>query len=196
MSSSVRRPCVNIDFAAKLAKKFYNFERISEIKELCSYSDRNFYVRGQRNKLCTPQEITDGEYVLKILNSADSEHGDFVDAENEAMTFLRKRNFPCPVLFPVDGSSEDKRLIRVPLRNDSPKEKLSILEGDNRNLTKTDEWCVIRLISFLPGVTAESVGNFSCENLFKIGQFLGWLSKSFQVSIMERSRTSALSLET
>ena len=186
MSSSVRRPCVNIDFAAKLAKKFYNFERISEIKELSSYSDRNFYVRGQRNKLCTPQEITDqGEYVLKVLNSADSEHGDFVDAENEAMTFLRERHFPCPVLFSVNGGSETKRLIRVPSCNDSSKERPSILEDDNRNLTKTDEWCFIRLISFLPGVTAESLGNFSCENLFKIGQFVGQLSKSFQVCIYD-----------
>ena len=184
MSSSVHRPCVNIDFAAKVAETFYNFERISEIKELSSYSDRNFYVRGRRNKLCTPHEIQEqGEYVLKILNSADSEHGDFVDAENEAMTFLRERNFPCPVLYPVDGGSEIKRLIRVPLCNDSPKERPSILEDENRNLTNTDEWCVIRLISFLPGVTAESFGNLSCENLFNIGEFVGTLSKSLQVGI-------------
>lgn len=190
MSSSVHRPCVNIDFAAQLVKKFYNFERINEIKELSSYSDRNFYVRGRRNKLCTPQEIAEqGEYVLKILNSVDSEHGDFVDTENEAMTFLRERNFPCPVLFPVDGGSEIKRLIRVPLCSDSPGEGPSILEDKSGSLAIKDEWCVIRLISFLPGVTAESLGNFSCENLFNIGQFLGRLSKSFQVCIMDIGKT-------
>lgn len=190
MSSSVHRPCVNIDFAAKLVKTFCHFEAISEIKELSSYSDRNFYVRGRRSKLCTPQEIAEqGEYVLKILNSADSVHGDFVDAENEAMTFLRERNFPCPILFPMDGGSESKRLIRVPLCNDSPKEESSILEDESRKLTKKDEWCVIRLISFLPGVTAESLGNFSCENLFNIGQFVGRLSKSFQVCIMGIGKT-------
>ena len=65
------------------------------------------------------------------------------------------------------GGSEGKRLIRVPIRcNDSPKEESSILEDESRKLSKKDEWCVIRLISFLPGVTAESFGNFSCENLF------------------------------
>ena len=161
MTSTVHRPFVNTDFAAQLAKKFYNFETISEIKELSSYSDRNFYVRGQR-KLCTIQEVEEqGEYVLKILNSADSEHGDFVDAENEAMAFLRERNFPCPILFPVDGGPEVKRLIRVPSCNDSPnfKEGREIQKDESKNLTKTDEWCVIRLISFLPGVTAESLGN-------------------------------------
>lgn len=183
-STSVHRPLVNIGLAAQLAKKFYNFETISEIKELSSYSDRNFYVRGQRNKLCTTQEAEQGEYVLKILNSADSEHGNFVDAENEAMSFLRERNFPCPILFPVDRGSDVKRLIRVPLCNDSPKEERAIQENKNRNLPKTDECCVIRLISFLPGVTAESFGNFSCENLFHIGQFVGRLSKSFQVRII------------
>lgn len=185
MSTTVHRPLVNIDLAAQLAKKFYNFETISEIKELSSYSDRNFYVRGQRNKLCTTQGVAEqGKYVLKILNSADSEHGDFVDAENEAMPFLRERNFPCPILFPVDRGSDVKRLIRVPLCNDSPKEERAIQEYKNRNLPKTDECCMIRLISFLPGVTAESFGNFSCENLFHIGQFVGRLSKSFQVRII------------
>ena len=191
MSVSVRRPCVNIDFAANLAKTVCHFEAISEIKELNSYSDRNFYVRGRRSKLCTTQEVAEqGEYVLKILNSADSIHGDFVDAENEAMTFLRERNFPCPILFPMAGGSEGKRLIRVPIRcNDSPKEESSILEDESRKLSKKDEWCVIRLISFLPGVTAESLGNFSCENLFNIGQFVGRLSKSFQVCIMDIGET-------
>ena len=185
MSSSVHRPCVNIDFAAKLAKKFCHFETISEIKELNSYSDRNFYVRGRRSKLCTPQDVAEqGEYVLKILNSADSIHGEFVDAENKAMTFLREKNFPCPVLFPMDGGSGGKRLIRVPLCYDSPKEESSILEDESRKLANQDEWCVIRLISFLPGVTAEKLGNFSCENLFNIGQFVGRLSKSFQVCII------------
>ena len=50
MSFLVHRPCVNLDFAAKLAEKFCHFETISEIKELNSYSDRNFYVRGRRSK--------------------------------------------------------------------------------------------------------------------------------------------------
>lgn len=181
MSISVHRPCVSLDFASHLAKKFYNFQRISEIKELSSYSDRNFYVRGRRSKTCTLQGIEESEYVLKILNSADSEHGDFVDAENEAMTFLRERGFPCSSLFPMEGRSEMKLLVQVPLCIDSSGEARSIQEDANRNLPKTDEWCAVRLISFLPGVTAESFGNFSRKNLFNIGQFVGRLSQTFQV---------------
>lgn len=186
MSSFVRRPCVSLELAGQLAKKFYNFERINEIKELNSYSDRNFYVQGQRsNSYNTTQEnetdsYEQGEYVLKILNSADSEHGDFIDAENEAMTFLRERELPCPSLFPVAGSGGSmKLLVQIPLCNDGAS---SVQEDVNKNVSTTDhEWCVIRLISFLPGVTAESFGKFSCGNLFNIGQFVGRLSKSFQV---------------
>ena len=180
MSSSVHRPCVSRDFASQLAKKFFNVERISEIKELSSYSDRNFYVRGRRNELCKIQETAEQrEYVLKILNSTDSEHGEFVDAENEAMTFLRERGFPCPLLFPVKGSSEMKMLVQIPLyNNDSFGEALSFMKEDANS---RNEWCVIRLISFLPGVTAESFGKFNCENLFIIGQFVGKLSQTLQV---------------
>ena len=185
MSSLVHRPCVSLDFASHLAKKFYNFQRISEIKELSSYSDRNFYVRGWRSKSCmsciTQETAEQREYVLKILNSTDSEHGDFIDAENEAMAFLRARGFPCPSLFLVDGRSEMKLLVQVPFCIDCSGEARSIQEDANRNLPKTDEWCAVRLISFLPGVTAENFGDLSCEKLFKIGQFVGRLSQNFQV---------------
>lgn len=182
MSSSVHRPCVSQVFASHLAKKFFNVERISEIKELSSYSDRNFYVRGRRNESCKIQETAEQrEYVLKILNSTDSRHGEFVDAENEAMAFLRERGFPCPLLFPVKGSLEMKILVQIPWNNhDSFGEALSFMKEDaNRN-----EWCFVRLISFLPGVTAESFGKFNCENLFNIGQFVGNLSQTLQVCIV------------
>ena len=182
----LRRPCVSHAFAGKLAKEFYSIEKIAEIKELDSFCDRNFYIRGKPKPKTEPyltkadQPVTvldDREYVLKILNSDDSKHGDLVDAENEAMRYLRGRDFPCALVYPVSGSSETKLYARVPLARDLDDE---IDEDDNRRMEKTEE-CIVRLVSFLPGETAESLGRISQENLFCIGQFVGRLSRAFQV---------------
>ena len=179
------RPCVDLEFAEQLARKLYNFERISEIKELDSFSDRNFYVRG--HKCITGQEevasnfypnhLEQGEYVLKILNSDDSKHGDLVEAENAAMYFLRERGFPCPLLFPLAGGVDTISLVRIPVSSNAKC-------GANKNTLQTAEyeWCMARLISFLPGQTARSLERkMSFENLFMVGKFIGNLSKAFQV---------------
>lgn len=183
---SVHRPCLSQIFAAKLAKKFYNFKTITEMKEFGSYSDRNFYIRGKRTSdECANQDQTSklkvGEYVLKILNSVDSKHGDFVDAENDTMLFLRKKQFPCPELYPVAGSSALKLLVQIPLKFMSTMDEAysSTQEDENRHLSSTEE-CIIRLISFLPGDTVASLPHLSHDKLFIIGQFVGRLSRSLQ----------------
>lgn len=180
------RPCVSPEFAGKLAEKFYNFEKISEIKELNSYCDQNFYIRGQRSNSCTTQQtetasrsLQDGEYVLKILNSDDSKHGEFVDAENEAMRFFRERNFPCSLVYPVAGSSQLKLSVQIPLCKDRTNEVSIIQEDVNSNISTSQE-CIIRLLSFLPGETAASLDKLTHENLFCIGQFVGKMSRTFQ----------------
>jgi len=180
----LRRPCVSHAFAGKLAKEFYSFDKIVEIKELDSFCDRNFYIRGKPKPKTEPhltkadQPVTvldDREYVLKILNSDDSKHGDLVDAENEAMRYLRSRDFPCALVYQVTGSSGTKLYARVPLARNLDDEIDGVI-----CMEKTEE-CIVRLVSFLPGETAESLGRISQENLFCIGQFVGRLSRAFQV---------------
>ena len=153
--------------------------------------DRNFYIRGQRslnsfaNQDQTASEPNnsviseEGEYVLKILNSFDSKHREFVDAENEAMRLLRERGFPCPLLYPVRGSAAENghtQMIPIVLNGSRDESCSSLKEDENRNSSTTEE-CIIRLISFLPGETAASLGwKLSHENLFCIGQFVGRVS--------------------
>lgn len=69
----------------------------------------------------------------------------------------------------MDGGLEGKRFIWVFLCNDFFKEEFLILEDESRKFIKKDEWCVICFIFFFLGVMVESLGNFSCENLFNIG---------------------------
>jgi len=61
------------------------------VKELVSYDDRNFYMKGtlphHENGLQT-SEIC--EFVLKILNHVDSENISFVNAQNEVMLHLKE----------------------------------------------------------------------------------------------------------
>ena len=179
------RPCVDLEFAEQLVRKLYNFERISEIKELDSFSDRNFYVRGHKRitgqeevaSNFYPNHLEHGEYVLKILNSDDSKHGDLVEAENAAMYFLRERGFPCPLLFPLAGGVDTKSLVRIPVSSNA-----KCAANKNTLQTAEYEWCIARLISFLPGQTARSLERkMSFENLFMVGKFIGNLSKAFQV---------------
>ena len=183
----LRRPRVSNVFAGKLAEEFYSFEEIAEIKELDSFCDRNFYIRGtpksKPHLTKADQTVTvsdDSEYVLKILNSDDSKHGHLVDAENEAMRYLRSRYFPCALVYPVTGSSGTKFYARVPLARHLDDETDGVILDENRHMEKTEE-CIVRLVTFLPGETAESLGRISQENLLCIGQFVGRLSRAFQV---------------
>ena len=194
MSASVHRPCVSLAFAEKLAEKFYNFVNITDIKEFGSYMDRNFYIRGQRslNSCANQDQIVseqanavvseEGEYVLKILNSFDSKYREFVDAENEAMGFLRERGFPCPLLYNLTCSSSGNAQL-IPLYVNCLDETCSSLKEDENKNTSTTEECIIRLISFLPGETAASLESLSHQNLFCIGQFVGRVSRTLQVYI-------------
>ncbi|PFX18530.1 hydroxylysine kinase-like [Stylophora pistillata] len=181
--SAYSRPFVNLEFAEQLVKKLYNFERISEIKELESFGDQNFYVRGHRRNTVQEQvasnfrsnDLEQEEYVLKVLNSNDSRHVDFVEAESAAMYFLRERGFPCPLLYPLAGGVDTKSLIRVPA---SPNAKY---DANKSPETAEYKWCIVRLISFLPGQTGDSLKRkMSFENLFMVGKFIGSLSKAFQ----------------
>lgn len=194
MSASVHRPCVSLAFAEKLAEKFCSFVNIADIREFGSYMDRNFYIRGQRSlKSCANQDqlvsetanaviSEEGEYVLKILNSFDSKYREFVDAENEAMGFLRERGFPCPLLYNLTCSSSGNGHAQlIPLYANGFDETCSSIKEDEYRNTSTTEECIIRLISFLPGETAASLGSLSHQNLFCIGQFVGRVSRALQV---------------
>lgn len=190
MYANIHRPPVDTTFAEELAKKFYHFGKISYIKEMESYMDRNFYIRGERREnTCTNEDKSEqfsdnnaeeGEYVLKILNSFDSKHEYFVSAENEAMLFLRERNFLCPLPYTVAGSSAIQLNVHVPCSVNLTDEACNSINADDNRESSTAEKCIMRLLSFLPGVTAAEFGKYSDKNLVCIGQFVGQLSRNLQ----------------
>ncbi|XP_031566391.1 hydroxylysine kinase-like [Actinia tenebrosa] len=157
---SLVRPEVSNDLAMSLAKSLFGFSHISKLKELESFSDRNFYIKGTRIHNDQP-----GEFVLKVLNSLDSQEKEQLDAEIKASEFLRERGFPCPEIFSVVGA--DDKMPHVKLADGSPRE-----------ISKT-AGCVVRLIAFLPGDVVDSLER-NPELMFTIGKLVGALSLQFK----------------
>lgn len=91
------KPPVEKHQAAVLAARLFNLHitDLSFVKELNSYDDRNFYMRGSLNGQRECQE-----YVLKIINDVESRHEYFLELQCNIMLFLQTRGYNCssPVL--------------------------------------------------------------------------------------------------
>lgn len=106
-----------------LAAALFGLEDVSDIKELDSYDDRNFYIRARNPRLSEGDDLVHGarfhtlrplcstnsshpdpvcfsqtaEYVLKVHNGVDSQKSDFLHAQNEALLFLNAHGTKCPM---------------------------------------------------------------------------------------------------
>lgn len=101
MSENVEKPCVlepgkqikpkiDEEGVKLLVERLYGIS-VLEMVELNSYDDRNYKIvedPNVKNPLIT-NHCPDG-YVLKIMNSMDSQNLSFVEAQNEIMNFLSK----------------------------------------------------------------------------------------------------------
>ena len=105
----LKRPLVDKTQAAELARQLFGFHVSSPklVKELVSYDDRNFYLKGTfklpeetrnsedpaTNDAAKPAK--EEEFVLKVLNRIDSALNGLVDAQNEMMLFLNQNGVEC-----------------------------------------------------------------------------------------------------
>ncbi|KAG7196352.1 hypothetical protein KM043_001332 [Ampulex compressa] len=91
------RPSVTEEEAVALLKKLYGMKATSII-ELNAYDDKNYHVfceESHENPHVT--KLSQHGYVLKILNSLTSRNTGVIEAQNEMMLFLSKRDIVCPV---------------------------------------------------------------------------------------------------
>ena len=99
----LRRPPVTADQAVTIATQLFNLhiEDPSSIKELSSYEDRNFLMRGSLMREEEEVEVSGGKgYVLKVLNHVESSHECLTEVQCDAMLFLQARGYHCPVPVP------------------------------------------------------------------------------------------------
>ncbi|XP_072946512.1 hydroxylysine kinase [Epargyreus clarus] len=93
---TVIRPIIDQEAVKLLAERLYGLT-VLELTELSGYDDKNFKIiedPNMKNPLI-PKHCEYG-YVLKIMNSMDSQNREVVEAQNEIMNFLNARSIVCP----------------------------------------------------------------------------------------------------
>lgn len=91
------RPPGNNEIVLQLLTELYGLKS-SSITELNAYDDRNYHVICEESH--TNPHITiinEYGYVLKIVNSLDSQKKHVIDAQNEMLIFLNQQNISCPL---------------------------------------------------------------------------------------------------
>ncbi|KAJ7384578.1 hypothetical protein OS493_021209 [Desmophyllum pertusum] len=73
----------------------------SSVKELDSYDDRNFFMRGSLMGGKKEMGVSGcKEYVLKIANHMDSNHECLIEVQGDVMVFLQARDYNCSTPVP------------------------------------------------------------------------------------------------
>lgn len=90
MPTKESKPNLSHSQVTEIIKRVYGLT-MSIIRPLPSFDDQNFYVAPSDG----------GEYVVKIMNSADSHNITVIEVQNHAMTFLHQRGFPVQTALPT-----------------------------------------------------------------------------------------------
>ncbi|XP_041972324.1 hydroxylysine kinase [Aricia agestis] len=138
-----------------LAERLYGIS-VLELTELNGYDDRNFKLiedPNMKNPLITNH--SEHGYVLKILNSIDSQNPGFVEAQNEVMNFLGARGVICP----------------KPIRN---------IYGHLHSLeTINGKQHVVRLLEYVPGELLKDVPKADAL-FYQLGEFVANIDNKLQ----------------
>ncbi|KAJ7363159.1 hypothetical protein OS493_011437 [Desmophyllum pertusum] len=92
------RPPVSTRQAEVMAARLFNLNIAdpTSIKEMDSYQDRNFYMRGSLMRGDEKMGVSPcKEYVLKVINHVDSNNGCLIEVQGKLMVFLQARGYNC-----------------------------------------------------------------------------------------------------
>ncbi|KAJ3599647.1 hypothetical protein NHX12_033603 [Muraenolepis orangiensis] len=141
MAGRVSKPHLSEDQVSQVVQRLYGLE-VSTVRPLPSYDDQNFYVDA-------PNGSGGGEYLLKVLNSADSQNINLVDVQTKAMLFLFQHGIPAQTAVPTTAGD----LMAL--------EEIDCGYGRQKYL--------VRLLTFLPGTTISKVP-VSPQMLYEVGK--------------------------
>ncbi|XP_051764823.1 hydroxylysine kinase [Ctenopharyngodon idella] len=138
MPTKESKPNLSHSQVTEIIKRVYGLT-MSIIRPLPSFDDQNFYVAPSDG----------GEYVVKIMNSADSHNITVIEVQNHAMTFLHQRGFPVQTALPT-------------------------LTGQLMSLEEFDcgfgtQKYLVRLLTYLPGTTIAKI-TCSPQILYDVGK--------------------------
>ncbi|KTF95511.1 hypothetical protein cypCar_00004304 [Cyprinus carpio] len=143
MPTKESKPNLSHSQVTETVKRLYGLTA-SVIRPLPSYDDQNFYV--------APSE--GGEYVLKVMNSADSHNITVIELQTHAMNFLNQRGLPAQTALPT-------------------------LTGQLMSLEEFDcgfglQKYLVRLLTYLPGTTVAKI-TCSPQILYDVGKMAATL---------------------
>lgn len=143
MPTKESKPNLSHSQVTEIIKRLYGLT-VSVIRPLPSYDDQNFYV--------APSE--GGEYVLKVMNSEDSQNIPVLELQTHAMNFLHQRGLPAQTALPTLTS-----------------QLMSLEEFDcGFGLQKY----LVRLLTYLPGTTVAKI-TCSPQILYDVGKIAATL---------------------
>ncbi|NP_001107059.2 hydroxylysine kinase isoform X1 [Danio rerio] len=161
MSTKESKPNLSHSQVTHVVKRLYGLTA-SVVRPLPSYDDQNFYV--------APSE--GGEFVLKVMNSADSENVAVIELQTQSMNFLHQRGLPAQTALPTLTG-----------------QLMSLEEFDCGFGTQT---YLIRLLTYLPGTTIAKI-TCSPQILYDVGKMAATLDTVLLQ--MEHPNTSVLQRE-
>lgn len=205
------KPPVEKHQAAVLAAQLFNLHitDLSFVKELDSYVDRNFYIRGSLNGPPGCQE-----YVLKILNDVETSQEHFIELQCNMMLFLQERGYKSstpvnsilktpfvkckiPRIYPPSIVNSEPNHVSMTTDRDSNGISLEtgtspLIVKKNRNLvdgihiyngdvSSDDEFlvCAVLLLNFVPGEVLNKIP-LNNQLLFTAGKAVGSLDQDLK----------------
>lgn len=161
------RPLVSPKMAVNLAKKIFDLRvpASPSIKELDSYEDRNFYIRGS-----LPRDKQEREYALKVSKYGESERGGILDEISDVMFHLHNNGISCSVPQPtVRGKLYEMKEFAI-----TPTAK------QGNEIRPEYCGCSVRLLSYVPGEMIRAIP-CSLSMFYQVGRFAAKVDKVLEV---------------
>ena len=197
--SLLSRPHVTENQAVVMATRLFNLNITdhSSVKELDSYEDRNFYLRGSLNEESKKLASSGGnEYVLKISNHTDSNHEHLIQTQCDVMSFLQARGYKCSSPVPsIFGTS----FVMCKIPRDTAPDGVVLATDHTNNICNQEKMfeiykgeaysgedyfiCAVRLLTFVPGKVLNEIPHTN-QLLFDAGKALGRLDRDLKVQFL------------
>ncbi|XP_069758943.1 hydroxylysine kinase-like [Narcine bancroftii] len=149
------KPSVSEAQVVELVGRLYGL-KVSKVQPLPSYMDQNFHVLVSETQASgDPSE----SYVLKVLNTVDSQDADMVEVQTQVMMLLNRKGFPSPTPIPtIDGK---------------------IMSLETISCGQEFKKHMVRLFTYLPGTPLQKIPA-NPQILYKVGQTLAQINKALK----------------
>ncbi|XP_072881010.1 hydroxylysine kinase-like isoform X2 [Hemitrygon akajei] len=146
------KPSLSEAQVVELVGQLYRL-KVSEVQPLPSYDDQNFHIQVAETQVSGDHRRS---YVLKVLNTTDSQDVDLVEVQTRVMMFLKQKGFPASTPIPTT----DGRIMSLETINSGQEYKTHM----------------VRLLTYLPGIPLQQIPA-DPPTFYKVGQTLAQINK-------------------